>query len=60
MSTIAVVFIASFAVAAAAMLAIVWVMSIHSELKARNEKQRRHSIDESHSAWRHNREMIVY
>lgn len=60
MSTIAVVFIASFAVVATAMMAIVWVMSIHAELKARNAKQDRRSIDESYAAWKHNREMVVY
>jgi hypothetical protein len=60
MTTIVVVFIASFAVVGAAMMAVVWTMSINAELKARNEKQRRHSIDESHAAWVRNREMVVY
>ncbi|MGA8532114.1 MAG: hypothetical protein WB622_20485 [Acidobacteriaceae bacterium] len=60
MSTLVVVFIASFAVVAAAMVAIVWTMSIHAELKARNAQQHRRSIDESYAAWQHNREMIVY
>lgn len=55
-----VVFFASFAVVAAAMMAIAWVMSIRAEVKLRNSKLRRHSIDESHVAWQHNREMTVY
>ncbi len=60
MTTSIVVFIASFAVVGAAMVAIVWAMSIHAELKLRNSKQRGHCIDESYAAWKHNREMIVY
>ncbi|HZZ38724.1 MAG TPA: hypothetical protein VFE06_06320 [Acidobacteriaceae bacterium] len=60
MTTTVAVFIASFAVVGIAMMAIAWTMSIHAELKVRNSRQRRHSIDESHAAWKHNREMIVY
>lgn len=60
MTTTVTVFIATFAVVAAAMVAIAWTMSIHAELKTRNAKQRRRSIDESHANWQHNREMIVY
>ncbi len=57
---IAVVFIASFVVVAAAMVAIAWTLGIHAELKARNGKHRRHAVDESYASWQSNREMIVY
>ncbi|HEX3985629.1 MAG TPA: hypothetical protein VHX13_03380 [Acidobacteriaceae bacterium] len=60
MSTIVAVFLASFAVVAVAMIAIVWAMGVKAELKARNEKQRRRAIDESYATWQRNREMIVY
>jgi hypothetical protein len=60
MTTIVIVFFASFAVVAAAMMAIVWVVGVHAELKARNEKQNRRAIDESYATWQRNREMIVY
>ncbi len=60
MTTTVAVFIASFAVVGIAMMAIAWTISIHAELKLRNSKQRRRSIDESYSAWQHNREMTVY
>ncbi|HEY1810525.1 MAG TPA: hypothetical protein VGG42_18315 [Acidobacteriaceae bacterium] len=60
MTMLVVVFVASFAIVAAAMMGVVWASSINAELKTRNDKHRRLAVDESYASWQRNREMIVY
>jgi hypothetical protein len=61
MITIVVVFIASFALVAAAMMAVVWAMGVNRELKVWKERQRqRLRLAENQNAWERNREMIMY
>jgi len=61
MITIVVVFVSSFLIVAAVMVAIVWTMSVNAELKAWKERQRqRIRLSENNAAWERNREMIVY
>lgn len=61
MITIVVVFFASFAIVAAAMMAVVWAMDVNRELKVWKERQReRIRLSENNAAWERNREMIMY
>jgi hypothetical protein len=61
MITIIVVFIVSFAVVAAAMMAVVWAIDVNRRLNLWNERQRqRIQLGENNAAWERNREMIVY
>ena len=61
MITIAVVFVASFALVATAMMAVIWAMDVNRQLKTWRERQRqRLRLNESNAAWERNREMIMY
>jgi hypothetical protein len=61
MITIIVVFIVSFDVVAAAMMAVVWAIDVNRRLNLWNERQRqRIQLGENNAAWERNREMIVY
>lgn len=59
MGTLVMVFLVSFVVIAALLLAIVWAMDNAAEQEAWNERQRLKRISETRDAWHGNRKMIM-
>lgn len=60
MSTMLIVFFASFAVVSALLLAVLWAMNAETELKVWKQQQRMKLLAENRDAWNANRHMVMY